>query len=372
MKSILELLILCALQLLGAVAIGPQLSVTWRDCNISKHSRITDVTPDFMGLGSKIPITVRGEVDKEIEDGTFSINTQSMWMKALLDVMLNNTVPSCPTPFACWTEPMPVLANCSGDASRQVHSETRSPCFLGGMAGWAGGMGWTAFNGLDFPISAGNLDISLDFFLPHHMGLEWVQETTTEVTSVAENGEKVFCVRVVAGRSVESGIVPLSYEDCGDSQTRTRVTGMYPTSAKRGVTTRIVLKGSVDKDIASSKGSYKLVSRWSHGDFADCSGDAAESKKCHMNLFSPLLPVLGSIEFNAMRFPIQKGPMSVNLDLWLNPLIPTPWAETTTRVMGSTKRGEVFFCVDIATAPILPPHATVASPRLPGSAAVLV
>jgi hypothetical protein len=324
-----------------------------------------------MMLGSKIPITVRGEVDKEIEDGTFSINTQSIWMKGLLDIMLHRTAANCTDYWSCHV-PQPVLANCSGDASRPSISKVTEPCFLGGMQGWAGGMGWTAFNGLDFPISAGNLDISLDFFLPHHMGLDWVQETTTEVTSVAENGEKVFCVRVVAGRSVESGIVPLSYEDCGDAQTRTRVTGMYPASAKRGVTTRIVLKGSVDKDIASSKGSYKLVSRWSHGDFADCSGDAAESKKCHMNLFSPLLPVLGSIEFNAMRFPIQKGPMSVNLDLWLNPLIPTPWAETTTRVMGSTKRGEVFFCVDIATAPILPPHATVASPRLPGSAAVLV
>ena len=63
-----------------------QLSLTWRDCNMSKHSRITDVTPDFMMLGSKIPITVRGEVDKEIEDGTFSINTQSIWMKGLLDI----------------------------------------------------------------------------------------------------------------------------------------------------------------------------------------------------------------------------------------------------------------------------------------------
>jgi len=251
--------------------------------------------------------------------------------------------------------PQPVLANCSGDASKAPMGKLREVCSLGGPYGWATGMGWIAFKGLDFPISAGNLDINLDFFLPHHMGLEWVQETTTEVASVAENGEKVFCVRVVAGKSMESGVVPLSYEDCGDSETRTRVTGIYPASAKRGDTTRIVLKGIVDKDIASSKGTYKMISRLSHGDYADCSGDAAESKKCHMNLFSPLVPVLGSIEFNAIRFPIQKGPMSVNLDLWLNPLIPTPWAETTTRIMGSTKRGEVFFCVDVATIPVLPP-----------------
>merc|ERR1712070_1327319 len=54
------------------------------------------------------------------------------------------TAANCTDYWSCHV-PQPVLANCSGDASRPSISKVTEPCFLGGMQGWAGGMGWIAF-----------------------------------------------------------------------------------------------------------------------------------------------------------------------------------------------------------------------------------
>jgi hypothetical protein len=61
--------------------------------------------------------------------------------------------------------------------------------------------------------------------------------------------------------------------------------------------------------------------------------------------------MLGSLTFDALAFPIEKGSSSVSVDLSLNRLIPAALAQTVTTVKASTKGGDKIFCMEVFTAP---------------------
>merc|ERR1711918_279530 len=69
---------------------------------------------------------------------------------------------------------------------------------------------------------------------------------------------------------------------------------------------------------------------------------------------------IGTLKYRGVQFPIRKGPASVSVDLWLDPLIPSEMVCTTTRFKASTKSGKNFVCVDVHT------HGTVSFAKILG------
>jgi len=291
----------------GDVEVGfGTLKLSYEDCgDASTHAKIAGLTPNVATIGKKVRITGTGNVDEDISDGNFN-----------MQVAFSKGVP---------------LLECKGDAS------TAKKC------GFPLGTGSLTFEGVNFPIKAGPQDINVDLYLSSLLPAGLIK-TTTEVTAVSGSGEKIFCMKVITGKSNQNGVVSLSYEDCGDASTHAKITGLTPSSVTLGKKTRITGKGILDKDITD--GNFQTRTVYSGGDLADCSGDAGKSQKC--GLFGGLL---GSLTFDPLTFPVKKGSSSVSVDLSLNPLIPAALAQTVTTVTASTKEGDKIFCMKVFTAP---------------------
>merc|ERR1711881_675962 len=60
---------------------------------------------------------------------------------------------------------------------------------------------------------------------------------------------------------------------------------------------------------------------------------------------------VGSLTFDAMKFPIAKGTVPVNVDISLSSLLPAALATTKTIAKATTKNGEDLFCIEIDSAP---------------------
>merc|ERR1711982_252906 len=84
------------------------------------------------------------------------------------------------------------------------------------------------------------------------------------------------------------------------------------------------------------------------GDLLSCSGDIAETKKCHMGPF-------GSLTFNGLQLPVKKGSSSISMDLSLSRLVPASLASTETTVTATTKSGDKLFCLKVFSAPASEP-----------------
>merc|ERR1711988_2050305 len=184
-----------------------------------------------------------------------------------------------------------------------------------------------------------NVDLYLSPLLPANL-----IKTTTKVSAISKSGEKIFCMKVITGNSDQNGMVSLSYEDCGDSETHAKITGLSPSSVVMGRKTRITGRGILDKEITD--GNFRTQTFYSGGDLAACSGDASKKQECGL-----LGGTLGSLTFEPLSFPVKKGSSSVSVDLSLNPLIPAALAQTVTAVKASTKGGEKIFCMEVFTEP---------------------
>jgi len=294
---------------------GGVLALSYRDCGDSEtHAKITALSPSTMTIGKKTTITGTGSLDQDISDGTFTMSTA-----------LSAGVP---------------LLDCTGDAS--VQKKCSFPL----------GSGSITFDGVKFPIKAGSQDINVDLYLsPILLPVGGILKTTTEIKTVAKNGDKIFCIKVLTGKKNENGI-SLSYEDCGDAETHVKITGLKPDSIKIGQKATITGTGTLDKDI--SDGTYHMQTFYSGGDLLDCSGDASKTKTC--GLFGGLL---GKLTYDGLTFPVKKGSSSISVDLALNSLVPAGLAQTSTKLSATTKAGDKIFCIDVFTAPQAEPSTLI-------------
>merc|ERR1711918_253929 len=96
-------------------------------------------------------------------------------------------------------------------------------------------------------------------------------------------------------------------------------------------------------------GTAPVDSTMSIGDLASCSGDAAYPRSCplHFMYNIKILPMwfipIGTLKYRGVQFPIRKGPASVFVDLWLDPLIPSEMVCTTTRFKPQQRAGRILF-----------------------------
>jgi len=287
---------------------GGTLAVTYEDCgDASTHAKITGLTPSTMTIGDKTTITGTGSLDEDIPDGTFTMSTE-----------LTAGVP---------------LLDCTGDASRK--KKCSFPFASGSIT----------FDGVRFPIRAGTQKINVDLYLsPILFPVGGLLKTTTQIETVSGAGDKIFCIKVITGKGGEANGIPLSYEDCGDSETHVKITGLTPSSVGIARRVRITGTGTLDKDIMD--GTYHMQTFYSGGDLLDCSGDAGHSQKCSL-----MGGLLGSMTFNGLSFPVKKGTTSVSVDLALNSHIPAQLAQTSTKVTAATKSGDKAFCIQVFTKP---------------------
>merc|ERR1712093_628184 len=111
----------------------------------------------------------------------------------------------------------------------------------------------------------------------------------------------------------------LTWSDCGDSSTHTKITGFTPSSIATGKKTTMTGTGSLDEDVTGAN--FDLEMKTAAGTVS-CKGDASASKTCNLPLGT------GSLTFDAVTFPLKKGSTNVNVDIKLAAALPGALATT--------------------------------------------
>merc|ERR1719247_1882424 len=142
----------------------------------------------------------------------------------------------------------------------------------------------------------------------------------------------------------------LTWKDCGDSSTKAKITGFTPSSIPLGQTTTLTGTGDLSEEVSGA--TFDVTMTGSIGQLLHCTGDASASKTCHLPLN------VGSLTFNAMKFPIAAGKVPVSVDLSLSSLLPATLATTKTVAKATAQNGAPLFCMEIDSAPEMEVHPT--------------
>merc|ERR1712072_90327 len=151
-----------------------------------------------------------------------------------------------------------------------------------------------------------------------------------------------------------SNDLALTWSDCGDTSTKTKITAFSPNALTLGQKTTMVGTGALSEDVAGAD--YDLEMTGAIGKLLSCKGDASASKTCSLPLG------VGTLSFEAMTFPLKAGTTAVNVDILLKPSVPRALQTTTTRATAIAKNGDKLFCIEIKCAPAHIVQANLAAP----------
>lgn len=336
---ILATLAFCLFQFSQKTAALPKLHLNWTDCGKGNYARMIGATPDIYTIGKSTAINISIDAIEDLPDADLHI--QTYW-----GAPRSQGVTGIGGPFSG--------LNCSGDAVRGDVCDV-----MDNHDNWKGFLklfnsaNRFTFEHLHFPIAKGPVDINMRLLLSGMYA-----ESEIQVTSVSDSGEKVFCIKMVTGQKGKHGRRPLTFADCGDSETHGQVVGVSPLSVKDGEDNQLIVKTTLKQDVKSSSGKFYVQSQFarpvgpaSFANLAECRGPASDEMRCHLWLGlhpnTPSLP-LGTIKSTGIKFPMAKGPSTFNVELWLNPVTMVPlslYAWTYTEIKAITKSGEDFFCV---------------------------
>merc|ERR1712232_1243983 len=177
-------------------------------------------------------------------------------------------------------------------------------------------------------------------------------------TRLSSSNMRAFFVGAAIVGAASASELKLTWGDCGDSSTHTKITSFTPSSITTGRKATMTGTGNLDEDVSGAN--FDLEMKTAAGTVS-CKGDASQSKTCHLPLGT------GALTFNAMLFPIPKGSTSVSVDLSLSAMLPGALAHTETKVRATATTGDDIFCMDIKSAPavdelvVLPPSVLPAS-----------
>lgn len=134
----------------------------------------------------------------------------------------------------------------------------------------------------------------------------------------------------------------LSWKDCGEASTKTKITSFSPSSITLGQKTTMTGKGDLSEEVSGAN--FDLTMTGTLGQLLHCAGDASVSKTCNLPLGA------GSLTFEAMEFPIASGSVPVKVDISLSSALPASLAKTKTITKATAKNGDDLFCIEIESA----------------------
>merc|ERR1712190_457752 len=135
----------------------------------------------------------------------------------------------------------------------------------------------------------------------------------------------------------------LTWSDCGAGATHAKITGFTPSSLTLGQQTRMTGTGQLDESVSGATFDLQMVG--AIGKLLTFDGDASQSKTCSLPLG------VGSLTFDAMKFPLAAGSVPVNVDIKLASNLPSSLAKTTTTCKATSANGDDLFCIEIKSAP---------------------
>merc|ERR1711920_503946 len=178
--------------------------------------------------------------------------------------------------------------------------------------------------------------------------------TTTTCKATSSSGDDLFCIEIKSAPTEETTVskvnedagltdLELSWSDCGQGSTHAKITEFTPSSLTLGQKTTMTGTGELDEPVSGASFDLQMVG--AIGKLLTCDGDASQSKTCNLPLG------VGSLTFDAMKFPLSVGSVPVNVDIKLASNLPSSLAKTSTTVKATSSKGDDLFCIEIKSAP---------------------
>jgi hypothetical protein len=285
--------------------VGGTLAVTWSDCgDASTHAKISDLQPPTIETGSTTTILGTGVLDEDVTGATFTQVIKADGVQ---------------------------VASCSGDASEDV--TCKLPLGIGSLT----------LKAQTFPLAAGTVSIPVETKLSSLIPAS-LAKTTSHVTAVSDTGDNLFCIDVNTAKQEEEfvgGTLAVSWSDCGDADTHTKLSDLQPRSLQTGSTTTLTGSGALDEDVEGA--TFAATVKADGVQIASCSGDASQDVVCKLPLGS------GTISLKALTFPIKAGATSIDVDVKVSSLIPASLASVDTHTTSIASNGDKLFCMDVHT-----------------------
>jgi len=168
-------------------------------------------------------------------------------------------------------------------------------------------------------------------------------DMSTLSTSINDQ-EEVGLARGDEVASPQYGKLDVTWRDCGDSQTLTKVTGLNVDSLRLGSISILEGYGDLAKTVDGGNFTIKMVAGVAGLTLVDTSGDMCQKQH-------PVGTLLGLIHvsWNHAECPMKAGNQSWQVRLRLNEVIPPDLAQTTTTILARNKRGDKILCMEVFT-----------------------
>merc|ERR1712032_80899 len=279
--------------------------LTWNDCSDETFkTKITSVTPDHVSIGKVTTITGTGTLAEDVDE------------EILFDGKLELA-----------------LDDCTGSASK------------GNSCNFPLDTGKIGFQGLEFPVKAGEIPIEVDLLIRTILPADALT-AVAEVTAVSASKGTMFCLEVYTKKSADShlgqGILDVTWSDCGAGDALVTVDSLEPKQIYQGQNTKFIGKGMLPMDIEEDDITFDMKLKVQ---LVDCSGKASKGAKCNLPLD------LGYLKFAPLDVPVKAGETSISVDLKLSSLVPSSLVDSTTHVTAKTQSGDDVFCLNVLTTP---------------------
>jgi len=139
------------------------------------------------------------------------------------------------------------------------------------------------------------------------------------------------------------GKMHLHWRDCGGGSKAVTFTQVTPSDLHIGRKTRIKTTGQLSRAVSSANLTMKTASGIVGLTLADIDGDVCSESHGVWTLVGQI-----HLEWKPLGCPLAPGDFSGELDVWVSPLIPKAFGQTTTTLFAHDN-GEELYCLEIVT-----------------------
>jgi hypothetical protein len=288
-------------------SVAVAVDLTWSDCgDADTHATVTDLQPTHLDLGGTTTLVGSGTLDADQAGGTFK--------------------------FVAKAGPIPVL---KGSGNLCEDTTIKFPL----------GAGSIVFHGLDCPVAAGDISLTLDVEVLGDSASNALLDIS--LTAESDTGDKLVCMDIKGSNleeKVNGGSLSLSWTDCGGSSTHAKTTDVQPSSLELGADTAIIGTGDLDKTV--SGGTYNMELKAGGGLIhSHFTGNTCEAKDFTLPLG------LGTLSWDGISCPMAAASgVNIGFHTKLAASLPAALATSTIHVEAVDQDQEQVLCVDLKLA----------------------
>lgn len=176
----------------------------------------------------------------------------------------------------------------------------------------------------------------------------WLKDSIDELVSddAVDSGsvDQGAVAAVASAPESPVGFTYFNWEDCGSDRRQADIVGFSPKRMLVGGKNKLKVSAQFNQQVDSANFTIKLTSGVLGATLFDFTGDICSPFDTQKSLANQM-----SLTWSGVECPVAPGRKDVEVDLWIDPVIPKEVAYTTTTLLMHTQSGAEIMCMQVAT-----------------------